>query len=263
MLDTNTMTQAEKATRSEWVARHFAPAGEAPFSFDYGGKPWADMRPSWHVEHYTRAVDDQRLEHMLTYRDPTTALELRCVAVEYLDFPIVEWTLYFKNAGASATPILADIQALDIRLRHPAKGGFRLHHHVGSPCKPYDYMPIETALQPKADVTITTSGGRPSNSDFPYFNLAGPDQGVILVIGWPGQWAARFTHDEGDGLRARWHGADALQTAARRASPLAAHRPAILAGGALALAKRLQALDARPQPPPARRPAPFAPFGRM
>jgi len=203
MSDANIVTQAEKAARSEWVARHFAPDGEAPFSFDYGGKPWADMRQSWNVQYHTRAVNNQRLEHTLTYQDPTTALELRCVAVEYLDFPTVEWTLYFRNAGTSETPILADIQALDTRLPHPAKGGFRLHHHVGSPCKPYDYMPIETALQPKADVTITTSGGRPSNSDFPYFNLAGPDQGVILVVGWPGQWAARFTQDEGADLRVR------------------------------------------------------------
>jgi len=201
ILDANIVTEAERIARSEWVARHSAPDGEAPFSFDYGGKPWADIRQSWHVQRHTRAADDRRLEHTLSYRDPATALELRCVAVEYLDFPTVEWTLYFKNAGVNETPILANIQALDMHVQRSVEGEFLLHHHVGSPCKPYDYMPIETVLQPKADVTITTSGGRSSNSDFPYLNLEWPSEGVIIVIGWPGQWAARLTRDEGPGLR--------------------------------------------------------------
>ena len=37
----------------------------------------------------------------------------------------------------------------------------------------------------------------------PYFNIQWPGQGVIVVLGWPGQWAAEFARDEATGLRVR------------------------------------------------------------
>jgi hypothetical protein len=45
----------------------------------------------------------------------------------------VEWTLYFKNLGDKDSPILTDIQAIDVQLeRKPATGSdkdeFLLHH---------------------------------------------------------------------------------------------------------------------------------------
>ena len=60
-----------------------------------------------------------------------------------------------------------------------------------------------TALPHKTAKRIATSGGRGSNSDWPYFNLEWPGEGVIAVVGWPGQWAASFTRDEANGLRVR------------------------------------------------------------
>jgi len=34
--------------------------------------------------------------------------------------------------------------------------------------------------------------GRPSAGEWPYYNLAYPDGGLIIAVGWPGQWAAEF-----------------------------------------------------------------------
>ena len=64
----------------------------------------------------TRELDDRRIEHTLTWTDPESGLVVRCVAIEYRDFPAVEWTLYFRNTGTADTPILENIQALDIDL---------------------------------------------------------------------------------------------------------------------------------------------------
>jgi alpha-galactosidase len=44
-------------------------------------------------------------------------------------------------------------------------------------------------------------GGRPTNGEFPYYNVQTPDGGVLLAVGWPGQWAASFTRDASNGLR--------------------------------------------------------------
>ena len=75
-------------------------------------------------------------------------MELRCVAIEYHDFPTVEWTVYFKNTGSNDTPILENIQAFDAQLdprrdwRIPAAPRRRL-------ADGNDYRPMETALKPR------------------------------------------------------------------------------------------------------------------
>ncbi len=174
---------------------------EPPFSFTYGGKPSGELLKTWDLQRSSRRLDDQRTERTLVWTDPRTGLAVRCAAVEYHDFPTVEWTLYFKNTGAADTPILEDIQAIDVRLERTGGGEFVLYHSTGSPCTAGDFQPHETPLGPKAAARITTSGGRPTNSDMPYFNVAWPGAGAIVVLGWPGQWAARFTRDEAKALR--------------------------------------------------------------
>ena len=174
---------------------------DPPFVFNYGGKPSAALLPQWQVARASRDLDALRVEHTLTYMDDATGLQVRCVAVAYRDFPTVEWIVYFKNTGASDTPVLSEIQALDFRLQRPGQGEFVLHHFTGSPCLPSDFEPFETPLKPGAAKRIGAAGGRPSNSDLPYFNVAWPGAGLIVVVGWPGQWAAQFARDQADGLR--------------------------------------------------------------
>jgi len=185
---------------------------DPPFSFTYGGQPSAAILKDWKLSRQVSKLDDHRTQRTLTWTDPKTGLILRCAAIEYHDFPTVEWTLTFKNSGATDTPVIADIQPLDVRLerkkdevyaRFASPGEFVLNHHVGSPCARNDYQPLRSPLPRKTERRIATSGGRGSNSDWPYFNIEWPGEGVIAVVGWPGQWAAHFTRDEANGLRVR------------------------------------------------------------
>ena len=173
-----------------------------PFSFVYGGKPSAELLKTWKAERSAKALDDQRIERVVTYTDPETGLVIRCVGIGYRDFPTVEWTLHFKNTGTTATPILEKIQALDMRFARGVYGEYLLHHAVGSPCAVNDYAPIETPLPPGTEKRIGAAGGRPTNSDWSYFNLETPTgHGAIVVVGWPGQWSSLWSRDDGTGLR--------------------------------------------------------------
>ena len=176
-------------------------ATEPQFSFTYGGKSSAELLKSWPMERQVRKLDDERTEYTLTYNDPRTGLVLRSVGVEYRDYPTVEWTLYFENTGAADTPILENIQALDTRLERNGEGEFVLHHSKGSQAEPNDYEPYETKLEAKQAKRITPRGGQPTSSDLCYFNVAWPGEGVIVALGWPGQWAAEFARDDTRGLR--------------------------------------------------------------
>lgn len=195
----------EVAEARKWFAARFAEERHAfrPFSFVYDGKESATFLEQWKLKAMSRKLDAGRTERILIYSDPASGLELRCVAVEYEDFPTVEWTLWFKNAGAQNTPILEKIQALDVSMERGESGEFLLHHNRGSIAAKGDYEPFETVLSPSTNKRISAAGGRPTNSDLSYFNLAYGEGGMIVVVGWPGQWAADFVRDDGRGLRIR------------------------------------------------------------
>jgi len=193
----------EIAAAQAWRSATFKNGQTLPFSFTYADRPSAELLTGWESTSGEKRLDDARTEHTLTCTDPQTKLTLRCVAVAYKDFPTIEWTLHLRNAGAADTPIVADLQALDARFQRSADGEFTLHHYTGSPCQPNDFEPHETVLAPKAVKQITAAGGRPTSSDLSYFNIAWPGEGVIVAVGWPGQWAATFARDEANGLRIR------------------------------------------------------------
>jgi alpha-galactosidase len=208
-------TPDEMAEAQRWVAARFgtdsaaenaaaAPqAAERPpfFSFTYNQRPSSEFLARWPQHHETRVLDQRRVEHTLTFTDPETGLVVRCRGVAYRDFPTVEWTLYFENTGTKDTPILANIQAIDALFPCAAEAAnapptCRLHHNIGSPCLATDYQPLETPLAPNAEKRIATEGGRPTNSNLPYFNLQLSDnEGVIIVASWAGQWASQFLRD--------------------------------------------------------------------
>lgn len=172
-----------------------------PFSFTYNGKPSRDFLADWQTTRSTRKLDSKRLERAVTYSDPATSLSVTCTAVTYDDYPTVEWLLHFRNDGTTDTPIIENIQALDVSIERGSKPEFVLHHFVGSVCEPRDYQPLRTVLAASEKKRITTNGGRPTNSDMPYFNIEKPGGGLIAVIGWAGQWAAEFQRDDAIGLR--------------------------------------------------------------
>jgi alpha-galactosidase len=173
------------------------------FAFTYGGRPSSDFLSAWKSERTIRRLDDARKEHTVTYTDPATGLIVRSVGIEYLDFPTIEWTLYFKNSGVADTPILSDIQAIDTRIERNDAGEFTLHRHTGDICAPESYQPHLETMPPKSETHIANTGGRPTQSAFPYFNIEWPGEGLICVVSWAGQWASHFARDEANGLRIR------------------------------------------------------------
>jgi hypothetical protein len=175
---------------------------EPPFSFTYDGKSFRDL--AWKPVRASSRLDDCRTEHTLPYADDKTGLQLRCVAVEYHDFPAVEWTAYFKNAGTSSTPILENIQGLDARFERGAHGEFVLHGIKGDFCAADSFEPYQRTLASNSVTKFAPPASGKScdgPKGWPYFNLRYPDGGVILAVGWPGQWAASFTRDNAAGLR--------------------------------------------------------------
>jgi alpha-galactosidase len=197
-------TPQELATAQDWAKSNLGTgAASLPFSFIYDGRPSSEILSTWKVKRSTSDLDSFRKQEVITFTDPKTNLEIRCVRVSYTDYPEVEWTLYFQNKGTSPTPILENIQALDTLIDRGAEKEFQLHYSIGSPSKSTDYEPLQVALGARSDERYAPIGGRATDGAFPYFNLEKSNSGVIIAIGWPGQWAARFSGEKENKIRVR------------------------------------------------------------
>jgi alpha-galactosidase len=189
----------EMGRKDAWVRQNLL-AGAPPFSFVLGGQPSTGLLPAWERTARKNSLDPRRTEHVLAWSDPKSGLSVRCRAVEYHDFPTVEWTLFFRNAGTEASPILENLQALDLTLLRK-EGEFVLNYHTGDNCSAKSYEPLQARLEPGARKTFAPAGGRPTNGAYPFYNLEFDGGGLIAVIGWPGQWEARFERDGAAALR--------------------------------------------------------------
>ena len=192
-----------------------AEMADYPFSFVYDGKSSREFLKNWKLDRSTETIERDKTRRTLVFRSDDGLLEARCVAVTYADYPHMEWTLYFKNIGDKETAILEKINALDTAFIKPEWSDFTIHHPFGSAAQKNDYLPRTTTLA--AGQTLRSAGGegKPSKRDWPYFNIeTTPGSGLILAVGWPGQWASSMTAQE-DGTLAVVAGQETFHAALR------------------------------------------------
>ncbi len=184
-----------------WAAGHLR-GEDCPISFTYAGKSFAESAAAWSIRTDEKTLDGGRTQLSTAYTHASTGLVLELVAVKYGDFPVVEWTPYFENRGSVETPVLEGIQALHATFASVTPGEFVLHHWVGSIASAGDFEPRVTKIEPQP-LFLSTRGGYPSDLSMPYFNLEWSGSGVIIAVGWPGQWAAEFTRESHTACKVR------------------------------------------------------------
>jgi alpha-galactosidase len=169
-----------------------------PLSFVYGGRPSAELLPTWRKE--VKVAGNRR---EVSYTDPSTGLVLRAVITVFGDFPAAETVLYFRNGGAADTPILEDVRALDARL--PARGRDPvLYYAKGATCSMDDFMPMRRVFNKKGVLHLEPGGGRSSSDFMPFVNIETQGEGTLVGLGWSGEWALDFDRaSQGDDIRVR------------------------------------------------------------
>ena len=188
----------EMQEKERWIQAYLL-SGQPPFSFVYAGQDSASFWTHWSKQVETQILDESRRQYTLTWDGGQTGLQVRCTAVEYRHYPVIEWTVTIRNNGSAPSAILEAVQGLDITFT--PNETLRLHHNQGDTCSPEAYQPFEQVIEKEKELRFAPIGGRPTSLAFPYFNLQGSQGGTILALGWPGQWAARFSLDNHGVLR--------------------------------------------------------------
>lgn len=195
------MSDASIQAMTSWVAENLMNVAKVassplPFSFMVGQTPSSAFLPSCKLTCEAKPLDKVRAQHTLTWKDAATSLEICCVAVQYSDYPTVEWTLWFKNAGTQESPAISGIRALNVKFPRPQDKDLILHTIRGSLAQRDDFEPRTIELGPSSTTCFAPGGGRSTSGGWPYWNIEFGERGVIAVLGWPGQWDASFICDE-------------------------------------------------------------------
>ncbi|PIP16386.1 MAG: hypothetical protein COX46_02540, partial [bacterium (Candidatus Ratteibacteria) CG23_combo_of_CG06-09_8_20_14_all_48_7] len=174
-----------------------------PISFRYDGKPSLEFIPEWKAEEHFEKVPEGIVRE-ITLTDPKTGLTVISHIREFVSSPgeshpfdAVDWVLEFVNNGEKDTPIISDILPLDISWDCPKAENIFLHHAKGSLCRMDDFLPITEQIHQNQHFSLKPIGGRSSNGVLPFMNLQKTGGGLVLAIGWSGQWLATF--DRGGG----------------------------------------------------------------
>jgi len=173
-----------------------------PFTFTYDGQESRTLLAGWQIAQTVCRMDEGRELTTVVFTDPATGLRVTWEITRFADFPVLDWVLYFENTGADDTPIIADVQALDIVLHMPFSPTepYRLHRTNGAPSNPQDFTVLHEVLQWWNPVTLDGGGGRSSNKDLPFFKLETGAGSLITAVGWSGQWQARLACSQAQDL---------------------------------------------------------------
>jgi len=183
-------------------------ATDLPFSFQYGGQSSRALVSGWRrAANVTDENGDVRAEVVLT--DPDTGLQVRWHARTFAATMVVEWLVSFRNTGTARSLLLEDVQSLDL-VAATDYHDLVAYHATGGIAAPDAFEPQQTVLvRPQmsrapgatgkggeTEFRLAPAGGRSSNGVLPYFNVEATWdtlRGLVVGIGWSGQWSAALT----------------------------------------------------------------------
>ncbi len=140
----------------------------------------------------------------------------------YTCWNAVEWQLRLQAPTRGEMPLFEELKSADFVVQFPLDSPVILHSSQGSHDEPSDFQPRNVNLEDGRVVTFESFGGRSSDGVMPYFNLAASSGGLVVAVGWTGDWRASFERlGQGRGARDSWLAAVTLQAAIRRAGAAA------------------------------------------
>jgi alpha-galactosidase len=183
-----------------------------PFSFRYGGVASAELLADWPAT-MTEHRDADRSRRTVTWSGPD-GLRISWVLDRYRAHPVTEWTVHVRNDGSGPSGRLTDVLALDTTIAGPdgAAGLPTVRTGNGSVSTAADFAPYSVALADR--LLLFPTGGKSTSGvvsghpvavggGWPYVNLDWGPAGVVVALGWPGQWALEIAAADGPATRLR------------------------------------------------------------
>ncbi len=186
----------------QWFQNAFVKQNSvAPFSFSYDGISSYGFLSDWKKTISSRPLDAQRKSYSIHYEDPDGPLAVTVEAMVYRRFPAVDWVVTLTNRSSQSTAFLDSIRSLDMTWQPRDGAKFVVHPSMGDYNSADSFRPLARFLTVDSLLLVRPKAGRSSDAWMPFFNMTDGAQGIVLAIGWSGQWQAGFLRTKGRGLQ--------------------------------------------------------------
>lgn len=190
------ITDEEKVLSSEWFENNLCSENNIyPFTFNVDGKKFNPAE--WNTE-IVKAVENADISHggktgYLIFTSDKYNLEVKVEASIYNDKATCQWTAHIKNIGTENSGVISDFYALDSSF---STGKADIYYSIGSDTSASDFSLIKKNLS-SFEKKFSGTDGKPTEKFLPYFNIKGEECGMVLGIGWTGQWEAAISETKG------------------------------------------------------------------
>lgn len=164
------------------------------FDGTYGEYPIAALDYE-NVRRVLRA-DRKDKENTHTAKCAFDGMEMRAEMRFFEDYNAVDWVLWLKNTDKRTSMPLKNICAADLFLPLGRDEKFFYEGINGDTCSAENFLPFSKRVNVGFREEIMPVGGRSSDGSFPFFELSDLSGGVIVAIGWTGQWKYGVERDE-------------------------------------------------------------------
>ncbi len=198
--DEMTVTQQEKDTCRDWYEENILTDSNPAYNFRVGVKELQNNINDWTFE-----IGEESEEGAVYRGGKTTYVTLThkksnlvatVEATIYEETASCDWTVYIENKGDENSPTVSDFYAADCVL--PTGRKTEAYFSKGSFTEADDFELTKTDVS-HLPIKFTANGGR-TESFMPYFNTLGKDGGVVLAVGWSGQWYTSLAQ-KSDGVK--------------------------------------------------------------
>ncbi len=190
------ITKSEKDLCTKWVNDNFfGKDADYPFTFKVDGEEFDpaewDLGMS-EAPDFGALYQGGKTENIIL-TNKNNGLKLTVETTIFEDNATCQWKVFIENTGKENSGVISDFYAIDSSFE---TGKADLYYSMGSNTAASDFSLIKKSLG-ISEKKFSATDGKPTEAFLPYFNIHGEDYGMILGIGWTGQWAAGLSESGG------------------------------------------------------------------
>lgn len=189
---------AEKQRAEAMINGYLADLSTLPVSFKIGNKAYRGFGQDFTEISRTETRNGDKTSVLIGLRH-TSGLEITLDIAKYYDYAAFEWTVYFANNTGKNSQQISNLCAADITFEgdDPVLNGLYGDTMNETTSEIMNNQPYTLALAEGRTQRFASRNGRPTDTGFPYYDFMYGDGGVLMAIGWQGQWKSSFTYKNG------------------------------------------------------------------
>lgn len=144
----------------------------------------------------TITVDENGHEKVVAvYTVADEELEFRVEGTLYSDYPAVDYVVYLTNLGEKNSKKIDEFYAVDSTFpMSVSDNAYDIYTNIGSYERLSDFSVDHRKIEVGGEEEkFAPKGGSSSNDAWPFFRIEGEDEGVIMAVGWSGQWETKIS----------------------------------------------------------------------